>query len=139
MSERVSVFFTLDSNLYLQVLLNEDEVSELQSDNRILRPPDEREVNRIKPNPTLKIQPVFVDLGFSKKSAKDRQSNKGLGKGVCLEITGRVQHDSKDLKYFMMESQLATASNEKLWQVPSGNGGLHVEDDGECLLNNDNE
>ncbi|CAK8563170.1 unnamed protein product [Lathyrus sativus] len=122
-----------------KVLLNQDEVSESKSDNRILRAPDEREVNRIKPNPTLKIQPVFVDLGFSKKSANDRQankgkqSNKGLNKGLCLEITGRVQHDSNDLKY-LQQSQFATDSNEKNWRVPSGNGGLHVEDDGECLL-----
>lgn len=96
--------------LFLQVLVNEDEVSELQSDNRILRPPDERAVNRIKPNPTLKIQPVFVDLGFNKRSAEDRQSNKGQSRGLCLEITGRVQHDKND---FMMGSQLATVSNEK--------------------------
>lgn len=122
-----------------KVLLNQDEVSESQPDNRILRAPDEREVNRIIPNPTLKIQPVFVDLGFSKKSANDRQANKGkqsdkgLSKGLCLEITGRVQHDSKDLKY-LQQSQFATDSNEKFWQGPSGNGGLHVEDDGECLL-----
>ncbi|KAL5064793.1 hypothetical protein RYX36_026530 [Vicia faba] len=122
-----------------KVLLNQDEVSESKSDNRILRAPDEREVNRIKPNPTLKIQPVFVDLGFSKKSASDRQankgkqSNKGLNKGLCLEITGRVQHDSNDLKY-LQQSQFATDSNEKNWRVPSGNGGLHVEDNGECLL-----
>ncbi|CAI8610045.1 unnamed protein product [Vicia faba] len=122
-----------------KVLLNQDEVSESKSDNRILRAPDEREVNRIKPNPTLKIQPVFVDLGFSKKSANDRQankgkqSNKGLNKGLCLEITGRVQHDSNDLKY-LQQSQFATDSNEKNWRVPSGNGGLHVEDNGECLL-----
>ncbi|PNX99908.1 activating signal cointegrator 1-like protein [Trifolium pratense] len=122
-----------------KVLLNQDEVSESQSDNRILRAPEEREINRIKPNPSLKIQPVFVDLGFSKKSANDReankgkQSNKGLNKGLCLEITGRVQHDSSDLKY-LQQSQFATDSNEKNWQVPSGNGGLHIEDDGECLL-----
>lgn len=121
-----------------KVLLNEDEVSELQSDNRIMRAPDAREVNRIKPNPTLKIQPVFVDLGFSKKSANDkqankgRQANKGLSKGLCLEITGRVQYDNNDLKY-LKESQFTTDSNEKIWQVSSGNGGLHVEEDGECL------
>ncbi|XP_027331906.1 activating signal cointegrator 1 [Abrus precatorius] len=115
---RVVVTFDLVGR---KVLLNEDEVSELQSDNRILRPPDEREVNRIKPNPTLKIQPVFVDLGFSRKSAKDKQSHKGVSKGLCLEITGRVQHDSNDLKNYMMENQLATASNENFWQVTSGN------------------
>ncbi|KAK7265789.1 hypothetical protein RJT34_33412 [Clitoria ternatea] len=133
---RVVVTFDLVGR---KVLLNEDEASELQSDNRILRPRDEREVNRIKPNPTLKIQPVFVDLGFSKKSAKDRQSHKGLSKGMCLEITGRVQHDRNDQKYFTMENQLAATSNDKVWQVSSGNGGLHNEDDGDCLLNNDNE
>ncbi|MED6222198.1 hypothetical protein PIB30_062088, partial [Stylosanthes scabra] len=46
-----------------KVLLNEDEISEQESDNRILRPPDEKEVNRIRPNPSLRIQPIFVDLG----------------------------------------------------------------------------
>jgi len=125
-------FLTL--NYVLQVLVNKDEVSELQSENRILRPRDDREANRIKPNPTLKFQPVFVDLGFSRKSAKDKQSHKGISKGLCLEITGRVQHDSNDHKYFVMENQLATASNENVWHVSSGNG-LHMEDDGECLQN----
>ncbi|KAK7388947.1 hypothetical protein VNO78_23776 [Psophocarpus tetragonolobus] len=124
---RVVVTFDLVGR---KVLVNENEVSELQSENRILRPPDEREVNRIKPNPTLTFQPVFVDLGFSRKSAKDKQSHKGISKGLCLEITGRVQHDSNDQKFFMMESQLATASNENVWQVSSGNGGVHVKDDG---------
>ncbi|RDY12225.1 Activating signal cointegrator 1 [Mucuna pruriens] len=131
---RVVVTFDLVGR---KVLVNQDEVSELQSENRILRPRDEREVNRIKPNPTLRIQPVFVDSGFSKKSAKDRQSHKGLNKGLCLEITGRVQHDSNDQKYFMMENRLATSSNENVWPVSAGNGGVHVEDDGECLLNYD--
>jgi hypothetical protein len=134
---RVSSFWIII--YFFQVLLNQDEVSESQSDTRILRAPDEREINRIKPNPSLKIQPVFVDLGFGKKSANDRQankgkqSNKGLNKGLCLEISGRVQHDSSDLKY-LQQNQFATDSNEKNWQVPSGNGGLHTEDDGECLL-----
>ncbi|KAE9609624.1 hypothetical protein Lal_00006428 [Lupinus albus] len=77
-----------------KVLLNKDEVSESQPENRILRPLDEREVNRIKPNPNLKIQPVFVDPGSSKRPTKDRQSNKGPSKGLCLEITGRVQHET---------------------------------------------
>ncbi|GAU38742.1 hypothetical protein TSUD_208530 [Trifolium subterraneum] len=138
-----SDYYELDSNTWLspEVLLNQDEVLESQSDNRLLRAPEEREVNRIKPNPSLKIQPVFVDLGFSKKSVpandrqanKGKQSNKGLNKGLCLEITGRVQHDSSDLKY-LQQNQFARDSNEKNWQVPSGNGGLHVEDDGECSL-----
>ncbi|XP_054804898.1 uncharacterized protein LOC129307968 [Prosopis cineraria] len=115
-----------------KVLLNEDEVSELQSENRIMRPPDEREVNRVKPNPNLKIQPIFVDPGLSSKSGKDRQPKKLLNKGLCLEITGKVQHDSNHLKYFLMESQLATDSNGNSLsrQVPSGNGGLRAGDDG---------
>lgn len=86
------------------MLLSENEVSELQSGNSIMRPADEREVNRIKPNPNLKIQPIFIDPGSSNKSGKDRQPKKGLNKGLCLEITGRVQHDSNDMKYLMMES-----------------------------------
>jgi hypothetical protein len=80
----------------VQVLLNQDDVEELKSENRILRPLDEggREVNRIKPNPSLRIQPVFLDPGPSRKPAKGKQSNKGgLSKGLCMEITGRVQHD----------------------------------------------
>ncbi|XP_030937162.1 activating signal cointegrator 1 [Quercus lobata] len=117
-----------------KVLLNEDDVSELESENRILRPPDEREVNRIKPNPTLRVQPVFVDPGPSKKPDKGRQPNKGLTNGICLEITGRVQHDSNELKHFMKDKQTETASSGKIWQVPSVNGGLHAKDDGECSL-----
>lgn len=88
--------------------MNEDEVSELESENRILRPPDEREVNRIKPNPMLKVQPVFVDLGPSKKSGRGKQPNKSLTGGLCLEITGRVQHDSNELKYLMKDKQVET-------------------------------
>lgn len=118
----------------MQVLLNEDDVSELESENRILRPPDEREVNRIKPNPTLRVLPVFVDPGHSKKPDKGRQPNKGLTNGICLEITGRVQHDSNELKHFMKDKQTETASSGKIWQVPSVNGGLHAKDDGECSL-----
>ncbi|XP_062168426.1 uncharacterized protein LOC133874584 [Alnus glutinosa] len=91
-----------------KVLLNEDDVSELESENRILRPPDEREVNRIKPNPMLKVQPVFVDPGPSKKSGRGKQPNKSLTGGLCLEITGRVQHDSNELKYLMKDKQVET-------------------------------
>ncbi|KAG4930018.1 hypothetical protein JHK82_047089 [Glycine max] len=131
---RVVVTFDLVGR---KVLVNKDEASELQFENRILRPPDAREVNRIKPNPTLTFQPVFVDLGFGRKSTKDKQSHKGISKGLCLEITGRVQHDRNDQKYVMMENQLATASNENVWQVSSGNGMHIMEDDGQCLLNYD--
>ncbi|KAJ8772957.1 hypothetical protein K2173_028134 [Erythroxylum novogranatense] len=79
-----------------KVLVNEDEASELKLENRILRPPDEREreVNRIKPNPNLRIQPIFIDPGPTKKPGKGKQPTKSLPNGLCLEITGRVQHDS---------------------------------------------
>lgn len=87
-------------------MVNEDEVSELESENRILRPPDEREINRIKPNPTLRVQPVFMDPGPSRKPAKGKQLNKSLENGMRLEITGRVQHDSNELKHFMPDNQL---------------------------------
>ncbi|XP_004137406.1 uncharacterized protein C1A6.01c [Cucumis sativus] len=88
-----------------KVLLNEDDSSELESHTNIMRPADEREVNRIKPNPSLQIHPVFLDPGPREKSTKDRNSNKAVGKkGICLEITGRVQHDSNELKHLMMES-----------------------------------
>ncbi|KAL4362065.1 hypothetical protein GQ457_04G016400 [Hibiscus cannabinus] len=93
-----------------KVLLNEDEVSELESENRILlRPPDEREANRIKPNPNLKLQPVFVNPVPSKKPSKSKQPSKSPINGLCLEITGRVQHDSNELKYFMKDKLIAEA------------------------------
>lgn len=95
--------------LFFQVLLNKDEVSDIESENRILRPRDEREVNRIKPNPSLRVQPVFLDPGSTKKPDKGRQPNKGLTKGLCLEITGRVQHDSNESRYFLKDRQVATA------------------------------
>ncbi|KAJ6418394.1 hypothetical protein OIU84_001714 [Salix udensis] len=103
-----------------KVILNRDEVEELESENRLLRPLDEgdREVNRIKPNPSLRIQPVFVDPGPIRKPAKGKQSNKGsLSKGLCLEITGRVQHDSNELKHFMIDNRLETSSVGNLGKV----------------------
>ncbi|XP_021286169.1 activating signal cointegrator 1 [Herrania umbratica] len=93
-----------------KVLLNEDEVSELESENRILlRPPDEREMNRIKPNPNLRVQPAFLNPAPSKKPFKSKQPSKSPGNGLCLEITGRVQHDSNELKYFMTKKQIEAA------------------------------
>ncbi|XVE56952.1 hypothetical protein DITRI_Ditri04bG0052500 [Diplodiscus trichospermus] len=93
-----------------KVLLNEDEVSELESENRILlRRPDEREVNRIKPNPSLRMQPVFLNPAPGKKPSKSKQPSKSPAGGLCLEITGRVQHDSNELKYFMKDKQIEAA------------------------------
>ncbi|EPS69976.1 hypothetical protein M569_04788 [Genlisea aurea] len=68
-----------------KVLLNEDEaVEELQ--NRILLQPSDQ-TPRIKPNPSLKLQPIFIDPG-PRKAVKDPS-----GGGLYLAITGRVQHD----------------------------------------------
>lgn len=116
--------------------MNEDEVSELESKNSILlRPPDEREVNRIKPNPTLKVQPVFLNPGpLNKKPSKDSQPSKSISNGLCLEITGRVQHDSNELKHFMTNKQVEMTSDSTSWQGPSVNASLHDNDNDECSL-----
>ncbi|MBA0582309.1 uncharacterized protein LOC105788412 [Gossypium raimondii] len=107
--KRSKVFVTFDL-VGRKVLLNEDEVSELESKNRILlRPPDEREANRIKPNPNLKLQPVFLSPVPSKKGSKSKQPSKSPVSGLCLEITGRVQHDSNELKYFMTDKKMEAA------------------------------
>lgn len=76
-------------------MVNEDEVLE----NIILRPLDERETNRIKPNPTLRVQPIFMDPRPSRKPNKGKQLNKSLKNDMRLEMTGRVQHDSNELKH----------------------------------------
>ncbi|KAH1114764.1 hypothetical protein J1N35_008142 [Gossypium stocksii] len=104
--KRSKVFVTFDL-VGRKVLLNEEEVSELESENRILLcPPDEREANRIKPNPNLKLQPVFLSPVPSKKGFKSKQPSKSPVSGLCLEITGRVQHDSNELKYFMTDQKI---------------------------------
>ncbi|KAK9073237.1 hypothetical protein SSX86_007561 [Deinandra increscens subsp. villosa] len=81
-----------------KVLLNEDEASDELHSSILLKPAnaDAREVNRIKPNPTLEIQPIFIDPGHSKKNSDMR---KGISTGLCLEISGRVQHDKSELKH----------------------------------------
>lgn len=119
----------------MQVLLNEDELSELESESLTLKPLDEREVNRIKPNPGLKVQPLFVDPGpRNKPVVKGRKENKKPTKGLCLEITGRVQHVNNDLKDLMADDQLETA-NENFSQGPSISGGVIDDDDGgKCAL-----
>lgn len=76
--------------------MNEDEISKEFQNSLLLRPADEREANRIKPNPNLTVQPVFVDPGPSKKSNKGSLRT-GISNGLCLEISGRIQHDTKEL------------------------------------------
>ncbi|CAK9138088.1 unnamed protein product [Ilex paraguariensis] len=80
-----------------KVLMNEDEVSEEMENRILLRPPDERETNRVKPNPTLKIQPVFVDPSPGRKPVEGNYLNQGPSNGICLGISGRVQHHTNEL------------------------------------------
>ncbi|KAJ4824217.1 hypothetical protein Tsubulata_013077 [Turnera subulata] len=131
---RVVVTFDLVGR---KVMLNQDDVSELESENRILRPSDdkEREVNRIKPNPNLRIQPIFLDPGPSKKPAKDKQPTKNLATGLCLEITGRVQHDNNEVRHLLSGHRMEMAPNQQSWHGPSVNRGVLVGDDSsECSL-----
>ncbi|XP_076947196.1 uncharacterized protein LOC143619054 [Bidens hawaiensis] len=84
-----------------KVLLNEDEALDQLEKSILLKPATEREVNRIKPNPTLEIQPIFIDPSQGKKSVdvKGTHVRKGISTGLCLEISGRVQHDRSELKH----------------------------------------
>lgn len=121
----------------MQVLFNQDEGLDSVPNSGILRPPDEKELNRIKPNPTLKMQPIFIDPGPMKKADRGKASNKTLGSGLCLEITGRVQHDDNELKHLMTENQQAesvVSGNEKSWRGPSVSRGLIPEDEAERYL-----
>jgi len=92
--------------------MNKDDYSEVESENRILGPPDVREQNRIKPNPTVRIQPVFVTTGPGRDPVKGKQNTR-VSKGLCLEISGRVQHDGNELHHFVANGQrIANASFE---------------------------
>lgn len=89
----------------LQVLVNEGEAPELGSEHRILRPLENRESHRITPNPAARLQPIFVDAAAAAAAAPSRgglerrgKQRPRLTKGLCLEISGRVQHSSSDLQ-----------------------------------------
>ncbi|KAL6583985.1 hypothetical protein OROMI_003274 [Orobanche minor] len=93
-AQRNKVVMTFDL-LGRKVLLNKDEASEEMRNSILLRPYEGREEVRIKPNPNLKTQPVFIDPG-PRKAAKER-SLTSLSSGLCLEISGRVQHGTSEL------------------------------------------
>ncbi|KAK1284337.1 hypothetical protein QJS10_CPB21g00644 [Acorus calamus] len=71
-----------------KVLMNKDEASESETANRILRPLEERELNRIKPNPTVKIQPVFINVGPTRRQSRGKQTTK--------TSTGKSFHNSEN-------------------------------------------
>lgn len=81
--------------------MNEDNALEQSQNSILLKPADVREVNRIKPNPTLEIQPIFIDPGHSKKNSNGKLKNvkTGVSTRICLENSGRVQHDTSELKH----------------------------------------
>ncbi|GAA0144247.1 transcription cofactor [Lithospermum erythrorhizon] len=78
-----------------KVLLNEDEASEGSHNRTMFQPAEVKEAIRFKPNPTSKIQPVFVDPGPRKNV--EENLNRYKNNGICLEISGRVQHDSTEV------------------------------------------
>ncbi|KAL8457425.1 hypothetical protein ACS0TY_035327 [Phlomoides rotata] len=94
-AKRNKVVMTFDL-LGRKVLLNQDEASAEMENRILLRPLEEREEVRIKPNPNLKVQPVFIDPG-PRKTPKDKNLKKGLNSGLCLEISGRVQYGTNEL------------------------------------------
>ncbi|KAK8921422.1 hypothetical protein KSP39_PZI020279 [Platanthera zijinensis] len=100
-----------------KVVLNREEAAESGSDYRLLRPAEEREQIRVKPNPSVRIQPVFIKTGPS------RPQNALPANAVRLEITGRVQHDNKEL--------LRLVSNH------SKHGAAQEADDPDCSLDYD--
>lgn len=81
----------------MQVLLTEDEASQEIQNRILLRPSEERETTRIKPNPNLKMLPVFMDPGPRKPVKED--VGKRLKSGLCLEVSGRVQHDTNEFRH----------------------------------------
>ncbi|XP_074277373.1 uncharacterized protein LOC141601010 [Silene latifolia] len=114
-----------------RVLINEDDVSELESGLNILRPPDEKEISRVKPNPSLQVQPIFIDPGPSERPHKGKGAGKGLSKGLCLEISGRVQHDKNELKRYVDDHRGPSSGNDHL-EGHSWNGVSRMEDDAGC-------
>ncbi|VFQ64199.1 unnamed protein product [Cuscuta campestris] len=119
-----------------KVLLNQDEVSHELHSGILTRPYEEKEVEaaRIKPNLNHKIQPVFIDPG-PRRTPKE-EMNKGLKNGLCLEVTGRVQHDTnKPAPHVMNENhQESSSSATKPWHEPSVARSPHIPDDNECSL-----
>ncbi|WVZ64943.1 hypothetical protein U9M48_014385 [Paspalum notatum var. saurae] len=98
-SQKGKVIVTFDL-VGRKVILNKDGATELETEHPIMRPPEEKEQShRIQPNPTIREQPVFVETGPVKlKTDRAKQSKRLAKNGLCLEVTGRLQHDDKDLQ-----------------------------------------
>ncbi|CAN4086347.1 unnamed protein product [Withania somnifera] len=111
-----------------KVLLNKDDVHEELQNGILFRPAEEKEATRIKPNPNLKVQPVFIDPG-PRSTPKEKNNKKGPRNGLCLEITGRVQHDTSEHSRLIVEGKLHGSSNSKSWHEPSVNRTVGTSDD----------
>uniref|UniRef100_A0A0A8ZG71 Uncharacterized protein n=1 Tax=Arundo donax TaxID=35708 RepID=A0A0A8ZG71_ARUDO len=71
---------------------NKDGATELESEHPILRPYEEKDKSH-------RIQPVFIETGPVKPEIDRAKQIKRLAKNdLCLEVTGRLQHDDKDLQ-----------------------------------------
>ncbi|KAK4804456.1 hypothetical protein SAY86_004273 [Trapa natans] len=118
-----------------KVLVNEDELSEFDSGSGILRPPDKKEVNRIKPNPTLHVQPIFIDPGPLKKASVNPKAPAKKARAICLclEITGRVQHESNELKQFKVDNH-SEKENIEFSQGFSVHSSSRAQEVPECSL-----
>lgn len=75
-----------------KVIMNNESSDWESAGNRILGGQEETEKTRIKPNPTINIQPVFTKSESSRGQNENR--HKRISNGLCLEISGRVQHDN---------------------------------------------
>lgn len=114
---------------FFQVILNKDGTTELETEHPIMRPPEEKDQShRIQPNPTIREQPVFVETGPVKpKTDRAKQSKRLAKNGLCLEVTGRLQHDDKD-----MESILSGKVKKGDHLAYSSFGQAREGDDVEC-------
>ncbi|KAM3380723.1 activating signal cointegrator 1 [Capsicum galapagoense] len=116
-----------------KVLLNKDEATKELHNGILFKPSEEKEATRIKPNPNLKVQPVFVDPG-PRKTSKENNNKKGFRNGLCLEITGRVQHDTSEHSRLIVEGKQHGSSNSRSWHERSVNQTVGTSDDSECSL-----
>ncbi|GLJ50084.1 hypothetical protein SUGI_1065250 [Cryptomeria japonica] len=78
-----------------KVVMTDQVAAELETQNSILRPTfvtEDRASNRIKSNPHIREQPVFIDASGAGNSRRDKKVL-GSHTGLLYEISGRVQHD----------------------------------------------
>ncbi|KAG9451285.1 hypothetical protein H6P81_011250 [Aristolochia fimbriata] len=129
-ARRKKVVMTFD--LVGRKVLMDSDGQNPESEYRILRPADEREVNRIKPNPTVAIQPAFVDPGQPRNPARGKENTK-TPTGLCLEVSGRVQHDGTEGEQKIAAGKHGPDANNNLWKSPAVGGDSHMTgDEPEC-------